>query len=106
MNLTAHSSAAIPFPASDQPTPASAPVRDRKAPRRFLHLLDPSAANFTFQTFDDRRNEHGPNGKLARDTSNRDEVLRLYAHGAGVFVTVNETDLTGRKCLRISNEYA
>jgi hypothetical protein len=34
MSLTARSSAAVPF----QPTPASAPVRDRKAPRRFLHL--------------------------------------------------------------------
>jgi hypothetical protein len=94
MSLTSRSSAAVPFP---QPTPTSAPVRDREAPRRFLHLLDPSAANFTFQTFDDRRNGQGPNGKLARDTSNRDEVLRLYANGAGVFVTVNATDLTGRK---------
>jgi hypothetical protein len=96
MNLTASSSSTVPFPAN-QPTP-SAPVRDREAPRRFLRLLDPSAANFTFQTFDDdRRNGHGPNGALARDTSNRDEVRRLYALGAGVFVTINATDLTGRK---------
>jgi putative DNA primase/helicase len=90
MSLTISSSAVVPFPAP--------PVKDRTAPRRFLHLLDPTAANFTFQTFDDdRRNGHGPNGKLARDTSSRDEVLRLYAHGAGVFVTINATDLTGRK---------
>src|SRR6266498_3584486 len=95
MSLTAHSSA---IALSPQPTPTSAPPRDREAPRRFLHLLDPSAANFTFQTFDDdRRNGHGPNGKLARDTSARNEVLRLYALGAGVFVTINATDLTGRK---------
>jgi hypothetical protein len=96
MSLTAPSSAAVPFPAGNQPTP-SAPGRDREAPRRFLHLLDPSARDFTFQTFDDRRNGHGPNGKLARDTSDRNEVRRLYAHGAGVFVTINATDLTGRK---------
>jgi hypothetical protein len=67
--------------------------------RRFLSLLDPAAHDFTFQTFDDSRcNGHDINGSLARSTSNRAEILRLlYQLGAGVYVTVNETDLTGRR---------
>jgi hypothetical protein len=99
MNLTAAGSSAIVVPFSpNQPAATSAPVRDREAARRFLHLLDSSAADFTFQTFDDdRRNGHDVNASLARNTTDRAEILRLYELGAGVYVTINETDLTGRK---------
>jgi len=94
MTLTASSSAVVvPLQAADQTASANAPVRDREAARRFLRLLDPVARDFTFQTFGDGQN----NANLARSTSKRDEVLQLYTHGAGVYVTVNETDLTGRK---------
>jgi len=55
-------------------------------------LIDPAAQNFTFQTFHDLGL-----GGVVRCTSDRSEVLRLYERGAGVYVTVNETDLTGRK---------
>jgi len=98
MSLTASSSAVTAFPTSgNQPAPIS-PERDRETVVRFLRLLDPAARDFTFQTFDDDRcSGHTPNGRLARDTSDRNEVIHLYALGAGVFVTINETDLTGRK---------
>ena len=96
--LTPSSSAIIvPHRVDAPPIPAIAPVK-REAASRFLHLLDPKASGFTFQTFDDdRSNGHGPNGMLARATADRNEVLQLYESGAGVFVTINETDLAGRK---------
>jgi hypothetical protein len=67
---------------------------------RFLACLDPEATSFTFQTFDDnaeRRDKtlarifHGPLAERAA------ELARLNALGAGIFVTVNETDGKGRK---------
>ena len=69
-------------------------------PGGFLSLLDPHASAFTFQTFDDdkaRKNPglitqlHGP------FESHLAELVALNRQGAGVFVTVNETDGTGRK---------
>jgi hypothetical protein len=93
--LTAVSSAiVVPFPTGDQ-TVSAGPARDRDEAGRFLRFLDPAASAFTFQTFGDDRNSHDVN--LARITSDRAQVLRLYGLGAGVFVTINETDLTGRK---------
>jgi len=38
---------------------------------------------------------------LARVTSDRAEVMQLYQQGAGVYVTVNQTDMTGRKSEKI-----
>src|SRR5256885_2022784 len=87
----------------DEPSIATAgaarsPERAREETRQFLCLLDPGAHDFTFQTFDDNRcNGHDINGRLARSTSDRAEILRIYELGAGVYVTVNETDLTVRK---------
>src|SRR5262245_35956026 len=103
MNLTHSSSASIiPLRSSDQLIPTSAPVRDKDAASHFLNLLDPAAKGFTFQTFDDdRTNGRGPNGLLARNTAKND-VLNLYELGAGVYVTINETDLTGRKSENIT----
>jgi len=66
----------------------------------FLTLLDEEAGAFTFQTFDD--NKPRKLGKLARILHGSleqhwQELCRLNAAGAGVFVTVNETDLQGRE---------
>jgi hypothetical protein len=99
MQVTSSSSSIIPFPTSANQTPVPiSPAKDREAARRFLQLLDPAAQDFTFQMFDDERsNGHEVKAGLARITSNRDEVLQLYNRGAGVYVTINETDLTGRK---------
>jgi len=98
MSLTYGSSAtALPLRGAEQSasTNAPPPVRDREAASRFLRLLDPAAQHFTFQTFAEP-NSHN-NAGLARSTPDRNEVLRLYEQGAGVYVTINETDLHGRK---------
>lgn len=68
--------------------------------RLFLRALDPEADQFTFQTFDDDKSRK--DGALTKVLSGSIDELtpRLQAlneRGAGVFVTVNETDLTGRK---------
>jgi putative DNA primase/helicase len=69
---------------------------------RFLHGLDPDADAFTFQTRDDRG--HNPelsyvlHGRL-ETCARRLQVLNHY--GAGVFVTVNETNGRGRALQQI-----
>lgn len=65
---------------------------------RFLTLLDPFATRFTFQTFDDRGEDRGL-ARILHGTLDQcaTELQRLNARGAGVYVTVNETDLTGRQ---------
>jgi hypothetical protein len=97
--LTASSSAIGTLPVGEQPAAwTSVPAPSRKEICRFLRALDPAARSFTFQTFDDdHSNGHDVNASLARSTSNRKEVLQLYTGGAGVYITVNETDLNGRK---------
>jgi hypothetical protein len=97
MTLTVSSSAVIPFPASDQPAPMSAPVRDREEAHRFLRLLDPKARSFTFQTFEDKR--PATKGELARVIHSPAwaTLLEMHACGAGVYVSVNATDGKGRK---------
>lgn len=66
----------------------------------FLERLDESAESWTFQTFDDYKQRKDP--KLARVINGDFEKVwpQLYEMslcGAGVFVTVNETDGNGRK---------
>ena len=67
---------------------------------RFLTLLDETADAFTFQTFDDskeRRNQSLARVLIGTIEEHWTELVRLNARGAGIFVTINETDLTGRK---------
>jgi hypothetical protein len=61
---------------------------------RFLRMLDRNATAFTFQTFADRE---GLKGGLARILHDDQQLQQLNAAGAGIYVTVNETDLRGRK---------
>ena len=67
---------------------------------RFLKALDPQATNCTFQTFDDNADRKDPklvrilHGTLAQ---HEPELRRLSSLGAGIFVTVNETDGKGRR---------
>lgn len=68
-----------------------------------LSLIDPDVSRFTFQTFDDGE---GKDPKLARILhgsldEHAQELKRLNRSGAGVFVTINETDLKGRKAENI-----
>ncbi len=66
----------------------------------FLHALDPEADAFTFQTFDDNNDRRNPalakifNGSFER---HREALATLNERGAGIYVTVNETDGEGRK---------
>ena len=71
----------------------------------FLKLLDPDATSFTFQTFDDDsdRKDHRLldvfHGTLA---DHADSLTDLQSRGAGVFITINATDGTGRKAENIT----
>lgn len=65
----------------------------------FLDALDPKGT-FTFQTFSDDKKKHAPelikviHGNLS---SCEQQLTTLNQQGAGIFVTINETDLNGRK---------
>jgi hypothetical protein len=67
---------------------------------RFLALLDPTATEFEFLTFDDNKDRDDKSltrtffGSLAEHAAS---LQRLNDRGAGVFVTINETDGKGRK---------
>ena len=73
--------------------------------RRFLSLLDPDAQTFTFQTVGEGKRKgdgslsrilHGSLDSLAK------ELRSLNEAGAGIFVTVNETDGQGRAAENIT----
>src|SRR5690606_31794564 len=79
---------------------ATQPV-DLGQAERFLTLLDEEADCFTFQTFTDAKPRPKPD-PLAKVRAGTLEQLApwlidMNARGAGVFVTVNETDGKGRK---------
>jgi RepB DNA-primase from phage plasmid/Family of unknown function (DUF5906) len=66
---------------------------------RFLSLLDPGATYFTFQTFDDNKERKDKRfARIVHGTLDKcwNELVALNDRGAGVFVTVNETDGKGR----------
>ena len=75
-----------------------AATHDREMARRFLAGLDPNATKFTFQFFG---NGAGTYAEIFHGTL--DEVwprvlaLNTQQQGAGVFVTIGETDFKGRK---------
>jgi putative DNA primase/helicase len=77
---------------------------DRDEAERFLTALDPNAVAWTFQTFDDDATRRSKDlarilhGSLAR---NWDELCLLQVWGAGVFVTINETDFKGRAATNV-----
>ena len=70
---------------------------DLEEAQRFLTWLDPKAERFTFQTFADG----GKDAHLAKvhhlQPDQLGPLVRLNGQGAGVFVTVNATDLQGRR---------
>ncbi len=71
---------------------------------QFLNKLAPDRAAWTFQTFDDNADRKDRtlakiyNGTL---TQHYESLRLLNQNGAGVFVTVNQTDGTGRKAENI-----
>jgi hypothetical protein len=86
---------------------ASVPIPHRPTAELHLRLLAPGTEHFTFQTFTDcpaKREEFKAKGirdPLARILHGTlaerwDELVKLSSMGAGIYVTVNETDLKGR----------
>jgi hypothetical protein len=92
-------------------------VFDRSAAEKFLKIIGRGETRFTFQTFDDdkvRAKAHADANKLRRERGETelrspfvrvlngtlaehfDELARLNDAGAGVFVTINATNLRGR----------
>lgn len=71
---------------------------NRQETKRFLYALTDDR-QFTFQTFDDSaaKAEHLNRMRHGSFDQHAAELEQLNADGAGVFVTVNRTDLKGRK---------
>ena len=70
----------------------------------FLEVLSGKDASFTFQTFDDVKDRKEKSlARIFHGTFNQHkQVLKaLNAQGAGVYVTVNQTDLKGRSLANI-----
>src|SRR5262245_34977334 len=83
-----------------------APMKqDRDMAERFLRALDPEATRFTFQTFDDNKDRKDKSvarvlhGTLAEHWGT---LVKLNEQGAGIFVTINRTDLKGRTAENIT----
>ena len=75
------------------------PRVDLDEARRFLAQLDPQATRWTFQTFDDDDAKRDSLARILHGTLDQHaaRLTRLNDRGAGIFVTINETDGTGRK---------
>jgi hypothetical protein len=77
------------------PAPVAA---DKEMSREFLAALDPNATKFTFQFIGDTRKGHAETFHGTLDETWRKIDLINNEHGqVGVFVTINETNLKGRK---------
>ncbi|NQV70990.1 MAG: PriCT-2 domain-containing protein [Pseudohongiella sp.] len=73
---------------------------DYEEAKSFLSLLDEKATSFTFQTFDDNIDHKNPSlTRLIHGTLEAcwTELVELNQKGAGVFISVNETDGKGRR---------
>jgi hypothetical protein len=78
---------------------------DKAEAARFLSAIDPSALAYTFQTFDD--NSDRKSARLMRVLHGSldqhfETLVDLSANGAGIFVTINETDGRGRKAENVT----
>jgi Primase C terminal 2 (PriCT-2)/RepB DNA-primase from phage plasmid/Family of unknown function (DUF5906) len=74
-------------------------MTNRAETEKFLKALEPDANTFTFQTFDESKKKargltHVLHGTLAQHW---ETLCRLNKAGAGIYITVNETDGHGRK---------
>ena len=72
------------------------PTINREAAQRLLQALDPHTDRFTFQLFDD--NKDRKDGSLARTLHGTLDqhyatLVNYSRRGAGIFVTVNATNL-------------
>jgi hypothetical protein len=75
----------------------------------FLARLDPTTPAHTFQTFDDsKERKRGDLARILHGTLEQhvDELVRLSAQGAGIFVSVNTTNGHGRQSANIIRKRA
>ena len=75
---------------------------DTKQASRFLGILDSSAEAFTFQVFVDDNSSQSAKIIHGSFDQVKGELIELNRQGYGVYVTVNETDLQGRKTENIT----
>jgi Primase C terminal 2 (PriCT-2)/RepB DNA-primase from phage plasmid len=75
---------------------------DIEQQRRFIRLLNPKSGGFTLQTFADNKSVRDPSLTRVIQSPTHGGLLQLHAHGAGIYVTVNETDGKGRKSENIT----
>lgn len=90
-----------------QPAPSreQAIAPDLDEARRFLALLDPAANAFTFQVFADMRDDAAavtPWNRTKPFDAIASDLATANALGAGIFVTINETDGEGRAASNIT----
>lgn len=73
--------------------------------QKHLEALDDLANGFTFQAFDDTGKNKRSLCRILHGTLEEhwQTLVDLNKRGAGIFVTVNETDLTGRKAENIKS---
>lgn len=98
----ANGNAPAPSTAQTARAPAAVPVHDKAMAERFLAGLDPNGTKFTFQFFADSANS---SAKKFHDTLDEvwPRILKSNTPqgGVGAFITINETDLKGRKAENI-----
>ena len=86
-------------------------IPDFEEAQAFLDLLDKNAPFWTFQTFDDNADRKAQSlARILHGTleDHFDTLAALQKHGAGVFVTINETDGKGRgkrNIIRVRAQY-
>jgi hypothetical protein len=73
---------------------------NKEQARAFLNALDPDVERFTFQSFEDSKRNNNKRGSARVLHGTLDELwnglCQLSSGGAGVFVTINETNFHGR----------
>lgn len=76
---------------------------DLEQAKTMLQALNPKDGNFTFQTFADGKQKTGLTTLLQGDFKQHASKLKaLNQQGAGIFITVNQTDGKGRKSENIT----
>jgi Protein of unknown function (DUF3987)/Primase C terminal 2 (PriCT-2)/RepB DNA-primase from phage plasmid len=70
--------------------------------QQFIRLLNPKVGGFTIQTFADNKSIKDPTLTRVIQSPTQDVLLQLHNRGAGIYVTVNETDGKGRKSENIT----
>lgn len=77
--------------------------QDKDEALKFLRILDASETLFTFQTFDDTAAKSRKKARIFHGglLEHWDELVRLNNLKAGIFITVNATDLKGRTAKNI-----